>query len=64
MTRQINNPGAGRQPPTKRNRVQVWLDDETAAVVKSLATQRRHSHSKVAGALITAALKDFADGND
>jgi hypothetical protein len=64
MTRQINNPGAGRQPPTKRNRIQVWLDDETATVVKALAAQRRQSHSRVGGALIATALKDLTDGND
>jgi hypothetical protein len=47
----------------KRNRDQVWLDDETAAVVKALAAQRRQSHSKIGGALIKAALKDFTHGD-
>jgi hypothetical protein len=62
--RQVN-PGSGRRSsatPSKRRRLQVWLDHDTAAVVTALAAQRRHSHSRVAAALIAAALKDFTDG--
>ena len=59
------NPGAGRQAasgsvPSKRRRLQVWLDQDTAAVVTALAAQRQHSQSRVVASLIAAALREQA----
>jgi hypothetical protein len=64
MTREAN-PGSGRQSPSpskRRRRVQAWVPSEVFDVVTALAAQRRQSHSKVAGALIAAALKDMTNG--